>query len=146
MVITFKGKSKKTSEKLCRKAIEFYAKKLIHPRTIKNLDIKIKFKPYKKVEADGWCEWVDQSNRPKMYTITVDNSLSRKKTLLALAHEMVHVKQYASGEMKDMAKTNTVKWRNETFPRDGVYWEHPWEIEAYGRELGLYMMFMSEED
>ena len=25
------------------------------------------------------------------------------------------------------------------------YWERPWEIEAFGRELGLYKMFVDSD-
>lgn len=146
MILRTKGKPKNVSKKLCEKAARFYADRLLHSRTKATIDLQITFKKSKKILGDGWCDWEDKSHKPRVFLIALDRSLSQKKMLLALAHEMVHLKQFATGEMKDMAKGNTVKWRGEIMSRDGLYWDHPWEIEAYGKELGLYMMFMTEEN
>jgi hypothetical protein len=74
----------------------------------------------------------------------VDKTLTKKETLLALAHEMVHLKQYAKGELKDIFRpAKMIKWHGDRYLTDGVdYWEQPWEIEAYGREKGLYFKFL----
>ena len=62
--------------------------------------------------------------------------------LKTLAHEIVHVKQYALGELK---------WRDAGLLYKGVnheamslmeYFELPYEIEAYGREKGLLYGFL----
>ena len=62
--------------------------------------------------------------------------------LKTLAHELVHVKQYALGELK---------WRDAGLLYKGVnhnpenlmeYFETPYEIEAYGREKGLLAGFL----
>mgnify|MGYP003328371186 CR=1 FL=1 len=62
-----------------------------------------------------------------------------------LAHEMVHVKQYAKGEMKDIFRpARMVKWHGVKYNIEETdYWELPFEIEAYGREKGLYIKFMN---
>ena len=40
-----------------------------------------------------------------------------------------------------------VRWQGERFdPEDMDYWELPYEIEAYGREKGLYVKFMTHLD
>jgi len=31
------------------------------------------------------------------------------------------------------------------YPEDMNYWDAPWEIEAFGRELGLYKMFKQSQ-
>jgi hypothetical protein len=46
--------------------------------------------------------------------------------LITVAHEMVHIKQYVKGEMP---KSIT----------EGDYWDRPHEIEAHGRETGLFI-------
>jgi len=55
------------------------------------------------------------------------------------------VKQYAKGEMKDMRRpAHIVKWLGEKYEINEIdYWEQPWEIEAYGREKGLYYKFLN---
>lgn len=57
---------------------------------------------------------------------------------------MVHLKQYAKGELKDIFRpARMVKWLGEKYDSDNMdYWEQPWEIEAYGREKGLFIKFM----
>jgi len=57
---------------------------------------------------------------------------------------MVHVKQYAKGELKDYVRMNKTKWRDEIIESDELdYWDQPWEIEAHGRERGLYFRFLN---
>jgi hypothetical protein len=58
---------------------------------------------------------------------------------------MVHLKQYAKGEMKDIWRpVRMVKWQGEKYLHEEMdYWECPWEIEAYGREKGLYFKFLT---
>jgi hypothetical protein len=56
---------------------------------------------------------------------------------------MVHVKQYAKGELKDYLRVNKCKWKGKIIDSDAVdYWDHPWEIEAHGREKGLYVKYL----
>ena len=47
--------------------------------------------------------------------------------LTTLAHELVHVKQYELGQLTQ---------NNES---DYNYWDKPSEIEAHGREIGLFI-------
>ena len=66
------------------------------------------------------------------------------RSLIALAHEMIHVKQYARGELKDYLRVNKSKWKGEIIdPQEVDYWDQPWEIEAHGREKELYYKFMN---
>jgi hypothetical protein len=52
--------------------------------------------------------------------------------LTTLAHELVHVKQYVKKEMpKDIT--------------EGDYWDRPHEIEAHGRETGLFIRWCEQE-
>jgi len=68
-----------------------------------------------------------------------------KNIMLDVGHEMVHIKQYLNGELFDYASGN-VRYKGELFPAnledaEEAYFDSPWEIEAYGREYGLYRMF-----
>jgi hypothetical protein len=83
-----------------------------------------------------------------------------KKTLKYLAHELVHVKQFFTGEMSDVFKNGELvgtRWHGVDYPElspkycvtnpikaEWVYYESPWELEAYGRTDGLYNMFHDE--
>lgn len=60
------------------------------------------------------------------YEIDIKRSLPMREMLITLAHELVHVKQYEYNEMP-----------NSIY--EGDYWDRPHEIEAHGRELGLFI-------
>jgi len=73
-----------------------------------------------------------------------------KKLFLDLSHELTHIKQYLNNEMFDYADGKS-RFRGEIFPQgksdeDAVYFNSPWEIEAYGREQGMYKMFKKKYD
>lgn len=56
-----------------------------------------------------------------------------------LAHEMVHIKQYVTGQLSDLENGGTL-WEGVTFPSDDSedgYWNAPWEIEAFGKQVGM---------
>jgi len=67
-----------------------------------------------------------------------------------LAHEMVHLKQYVTGQMVDSLLDGLVIWEGMAYnaPADGrswAYWNSPWELEAFGRQRGLnYMRSISK--
>jgi hypothetical protein len=51
---------------------------------------------------------------------------------------MVHVKQHAKGELKSMLTEREERWHGRYIKENELpYFEKPWEIEAYGREVGL---------
>lgn len=88
----------------------------------------------------GMCYWTDTNNRPRDFVIEADSSMRLRTLLLTIAHEMVHVKQFARNEQKQLIVANKVKWMGKTINTDKVdYWELPWEIEANGREIGLFI-------
>lgn len=89
-------------------------------------------------DMHGSTIWLDDNLRPRKFSVIIKGSLSKRKQLITLAHEMVHVKQFAKGELKQMLRDNSMKWNGIPIARDMKYIERPWEIEAYGREMKLY--------
>jgi hypothetical protein len=58
---------------------------------------------------------------------------------------MVHVKQYATGEMRYMWRpARHTKFQGMLYPDEVEYWDSPWEIEAFGREPGLYTRWIDQ--
>ena len=144
MYLKTKGKPAKVSIKLCKEAARWYGKKLLGENLYHNIDLIIDFS-----EKDmqpwlyGFCEWNDTNHKGRDFTITINPKLGKRNMLIVLAHEMVHVKQYAKGEMKDYVRMNKVKWKGVVYNEKKMdYWDYPWEIEAHGREKGLYYKFM----
>jgi hypothetical protein len=71
----------------------------------------------------------------------MDAHAARKTMLLTLAHEMTHVKQFARRELIEIKADVLFKWYGEVFGDEVHYYETPWEIEAHGREIGLYYLW-----
>lgn len=146
MLVETIGKPKNLSVCVVRKAVDFYGEYLLGPKLSKNVAVKVEFKSFEKGSNEyAYCDWVFENHCSRDFIITLDKRLSRKETLLAIAHEMVHVKQYAKGELKDYFRpSRMIGWKGEKFSAEEIdYWEQPWEIEAYGREKGLYIKFIS---
>jgi len=75
---------------------------------------------------------------PKDLMMFIDSRLPLHQLLITLAHEMVHVKQYAKGQLKlkTTRRGNTFfTWLGKKYK--GEYYDLPWEIEAFSRERVL---------
>lgn len=143
MYLRASGKPSKVSINLCKKAVRFYARELLGDRLSSNVHVKIKFNNKELTEGYyGFCDWICDRPLPRNFVITIDPNLSKKMTLMVLAHEMVHVKQYARGELKDLIRSNKVKFLGEVYDDEQMsYWSHPWEKEARRLEKKLYNLF-----
>lgn len=65
----------------------------------------------------------------------LDSRLKIEELFYTIAHEMVHVKQYAKGQLKTYKKRNGkngFKWLGKCYETD--YLDSPWEIEAFSKE------------
>jgi hypothetical protein len=52
---------------------------------------------------------------------------------LTLAHEMVHVRQLAKGQMKFLPK-NARLWMGKIYSKKTSYLDQPWELDAFARQ------------
>lgn len=141
MKVSVKGAKSTLFRKHLKWAAEYYASKLMSKRMIESLDVTIRLK---KVDDgnDGSCSFENFDDGVRYFDIEIDENNSERQILLNLAHEMVHVKQFALGELKDGFKPATTVWQGITVSDEQVdYWDAPWEIEAHGREKGLFTRF-----
>ena len=93
------------------------------------------------VYADCTFSDDDDSRLPRSFIIRVDNNLPIKIFITSILHEMVHVKQYAKGEMRWLSRSEKTRWKNTVVSDRRAYYDLPWEIEAHGHEEGLYEQF-----
>lgn len=123
----------------------FICNKFFSKRLRDVLDINIHFhKNYQKETGmNGDCIWEDQHYRPREFTINIDASQKMNMVLNTLAHELVHVKQWAKGEMYELqSKRKCYKFKGTEYSRDDMdYWDYPWEIEAHGYAVGLVVQW-----
>lgn len=132
-----------TEKKIIKMATDFYANILMSSRMVNSLEITINIVDglNKTQRVLGWVHPKDSANerRPKEFVIELDRQKKLKSILKCLAHEMTHVKQYAKGELK-FHDHDLVTFKKEKYIDDD-YWLSPWEIEAYGYEIGLFQKF-----
>ena len=147
MLLHIKGSNKKV-----RKAVEhaawYYAEKLMGKRLLGSLEITINLKKDLLIKEgnEGTAIWEDDNIRPKEFTISLDSNCAIRNILITLAHEMVHVKQWAKGEMYEYAERDMVRFNKTKFNMSNIdYWDYPWEIEAFGRQLGLFVRFCEDQ-
>ena len=135
MTISIKGGTK-SQKKYVRSIVKFCIKTLM-PR-MHTLDITVKLTSPK--GAMGYCLELDDN---RTFEIEVDRNMRLRKLLETVAHEMVHVKQYARRELHPVHDT----WCGKTYnPKKVSYWDLPWEIEAHGREVGLFIRWCEAND
>ena len=88
----------------------------------------------------------DSRTRPREFTIRLDSAVCISNMLETLAHEMVHVHQFSTGKMRDSRTDfDMIQWEGEILDTAKLnYYDYPWEIEAHGRERGLFVRFMQK--
>lgn len=85
---------------------------------------------------------MDDDSDHMAFDIRLDSSMNMQALIRALAHELVHVKQYLRKEIED-GRYMCVLWKGKRYVRTSSnYWDYPWEIEAYGREIALLELFV----
>ena len=67
------------------------------------------------------------------YLVVIKPKRKLKEIALALAHEMVHVKQMAKGILKS-AKNGDQIWAGKRYSKNTAYLSRPWEIEAFSKQ------------
>ena len=144
MILNIKG-SNKDYRKLIESAAQYYAEKLVGKRLLKTIKININLKRgmVKKDGAEGtciWDDWEDLRKTPREFTIELDCGVTIRNILINLAHEMVHMKQWVRGDMYEYSNSHMVRFMKKKYDMSEIaYWDYPWEIEAYGRQLGLFI-------
>lgn len=126
---------------LYKEAAEFYAAKLAIPDSV---IVAIVLHP--KLSVSGYCEHHDEDVLP-YFIVGIEESdedSGEEDPLAILAHEMVHVKQYSRGELVDHGKY--CSWHGKKYEEYDAnsedYFFSPWEVEAFGMQVGLYRMYL----
>lgn len=147
MIITVKGGSR-NQKKYVTSIVQFCINKMM-PR-MKNLEITVKLKDLSKSNAYGFCMAdpegdAERLDRPRSFELEIHSKMKLRKILETVAHEMVHVKQYARGELYEGSRIAKHRWQGKWVSNNLSYWDQPWEIEAHGREAGLFIRWAEKE-
>ena len=114
-------------------------------RLSSNITVRLFYKKglLKDHKLEASCTWDDDHVAPREFVVSVDADLSKRKLLMSLAHEMVHVKQYATGQLKYYVRGPNCRWLgNPIDDRSIPYPDLPWEKEAWTKEVDLYQEFI----
>lgn len=141
--ISIHGLKNRKLRGLMRQAASYFIEELIGSRP--NLKVKFKFSGLKaKCGVLGECSTLDEGYRPRNFTINIDDAQTLRMQLRTIAHELVHVKQYARNEMYEYVSQHT-RWRNTVVDESKTrYKDLPWEREAYSMEVPLVRKFLKE--
>ena len=143
MKISVRNSPDKKFTPYIQRAAEFYGKILI-PNTRINNNISVDIKFNRTIDNYGLTgvEGCNSAKKARDFLIEIHSDIGARNILETLAHEMVHVKQFAYGEINDSLSV----WKGQAVDLDEVdYWWLPWEIEAHGMEAGLLTKFAVKE-
>ena len=152
--ITIRKYSRFVLNRLVRPCVQRRAKisiKILGEDEIRDAADLLDLKKYK-----AWCTYdgLDEEGNKKFTVVLNYKRISKlgkkpqtrlKQLLIDLGHELTHIKQYLNNEIFDY-KNGDVRYKGLIFDAshymdEEKYFDSPWEVEAYGREWGLYKMF-----
>lgn len=147
MKLTIRGRStKRVPRSLIEAAARWYARKLFDRKVLRKLHLTVHLKKMS-IDMLGECVYKNPKKCNYKYEVVINKDMGERRVLTTLAHEMVHTAQYVSGRYvsyKRESMRHLVKYEGEYHDLDTLdYWDHPWEIDAAGRELGLYIRFIN---
>jgi hypothetical protein len=125
--------------------IKFVAAKYIDRDMMGDMDLEIEVSSLRPFDAEARVAAHDEDeDYPLSFEIEFNETMlaDRDSLLLTLAHEMVHIKQFALGELRNYPKS--VRHLGKMYRlKDGKidiskYYDYTWEVEAYGAETALY--------
>lgn len=144
MHISVRGARDRKYTKIVKQAIAHFATHLFGSRMLNNLSFTILFQD--DLTAGGFCgpSPIADLSRPRDFEIEVSTKGNKLRQITTLAHEMVHAKQFAYGQLRDklVKREFVTTWNGVVYGDDVDYWDHPWEQEAYGLENTLVAKFL----
>lgn len=141
--VEFVGLRSKKLAKLYEEAFWCYLDQLF----VKEPGLSVVVEFVKNLGADAYCAPLLSGRFPKVFCLEVEKALDKEEVLKALAHEMVHVRQFRSNQIKYI--DDDVWWKGKLYPSRKKlnniekYLRSPWELEAYTREVELYNNFVN---
>lgn len=138
MNVTVVGCTDPLLEQELIRAAKFYGSELLSKKMLPNIDVEIVMRSKMRDLGSCMITYYNDWYKAREFEIEIRKYRSMKNTLLTLAHEMVHLKQFAKGELN----ADQTKWLGFYVNTDAVsYHDYPWEIEACSMEHILYGLY-----
>ena len=131
-------------------ATKYFGSLLLSQKVFQDMIVNIKV--CWKIDADdddfyyGDCINTDLDRYPREFSIRLlasKTKAQRRNMFETLAHEMVHLRQYATGQLKQLERENNVYRFGKLYynSKNIVYQNLPWEVEAETLEVVLTKAF-----
>ena len=126
------------SKLLCEDIASWFINKYV-PRH--KFYVRIVHKGLKREHSFGFCDFVDQAYRPRVFVIEVQSNLSKEFYIKTLIHEFVHLRQWLQGTLR--MRSGKMYFEGESVEKY-EYMDQPHEIEAYDSEERLAREFLCD--
>ena len=121
-------------------ALNFFADSLLTKQLSKHIIVTVKMSK-KYAHLGLTCvEDYNASGKPREFVLEIKSDQSESEILRTIAHEMVHVRQYATGQLNE----DMTMWCGKKVPSNLSYDKQPWEIEAFSVGDILCMEYSNE--
>ena len=125
------------SKRLCEDVVSWFVSKYL-PRH--KLEIEVLHRGLKREQALGYCDVAGRHHKPREFLIELDTHLDKETYTTVLIHELYHILQFVSGELK--LKSSKKYYKGECM-EDIEYYEQPHEISARWNERILYQEYLT---
>ena len=124
------------SQRRCESIVAWFIGKYL-PRH--KLDITINHRGLLREGVFGWCT-AEGGCRPRVFDIELHNRMDVELYTKTLLHELWHVYQHVTGQLKDKYKKRL--WKGVDHSKTD-YEDQPWEKDANAMEEILYREYLS---
>jgi hypothetical protein len=138
MMLTLYTEGYGFSKRLCEDVVSWFVSKYL-PRH--KLEIEVLHRGLKREGALGYCDVAGRHYNPREFLIELDTHMDKETYTTVLIHELYHVLQFVSGELK--LKSSKKYYKGECM-EDIEYWEQPHEISARWNERILYQEYLTD--
>jgi hypothetical protein len=126
------------SKRLCEDVVSWFVSKYL-PRH--KLEIEVLHRGLKREQALGYCDVAGRHYKPREFLIELDTHMDKETYATVLIHELYHILQFVSGELK--LKASKRYYKGECM-EDLEYWEQSHEISARWNERILYQEYLTD--
>lgn len=129
-----------TSNKASKKYIEMILPTMLRHMKLDKLDKCLVISEEKDCEDMGMTVNFDMI---KGYIIVMQSNMSPRDIGTTLAHELVHVKQLASGLLKQIGRGSHT-WIGKKYVASTPYYSRPWEIAAFSKQELIFRQVLEK--
>ena len=112
------------SKRRCNSIVSWFVDKYLPNHKV---SINVDHKGLLRESVFGWAWVVPPDHRPREFEIEIHNRISPALYTETLLHELWHVYQHVTGQLKD--KYNKRYWKGIDHS-ETLYHDQPWEVEA----------------